>query len=115
MKKELTEEQKLRRKERAAARKAKKQEAKAAEEAKKAARKRRAEERKRKKREEKAQEKFQFDRREKHLRDIYIGKNLRNTDLELINYPFYTTSMNCEVKLDVDDNNIVRSVKLMRM
>lgn len=108
MKKELTEEEKLRRKERAAARRAKKKEAKAAEEAKKAAqkaaRKRRAEERK-----------IQFNRKERHLKDIYIGKNLRNTDLELINYPFYTTSMNSEVKLDVDDNNIIRSVKLMRI
>ncbi len=108
MKKTLTEEEKLRRKERAAARRAKKKEAKAAEEAqkaaKKAARKRRAEERKR-----------TFDRKEQQLKNIYIGKNLRNTDLELINYPFYTTSMNCEVKLNVDDNNIVRSVKLMRM
>lgn len=108
MKKELTEEEKLRRKERAASRRAKKKEAKAAEEAqkaaKKAARKRRAEERKR-----------AFDRKECQLKNIYIGKNLRNTDLELINYPFYTTSMNSEVKLDVDDNNIIRSVKLTRL
>ena len=119
MKKELTEEEKLRRKERAAARRAKKKEAKAAEEAqnaeKKAARKRRAEERKRKKREEKAREKFMFDRKEQRLRSTYIGKNLDSTDLELINYPFYTTCMNSEVKLEVDDNNIVRSVKLIRM
>lgn len=90
MKKTLTEEEKLRRKERAAARRAKK-------------------------REEKAQEKAAFDRKERQLKNTYIGKNLRNTDLELINYPFYTTSMNSEVKLDVDDNNIIRSVKLMRM
>lgn len=119
MKKTLTEEEKLRRKERAAARRAKKKEAKAAEAAKeaekKAARKRRAEERKRKKREEKAREQFMFDRKEQRLKNTYIGKNLRNTDLELINYPFYTTSFNSEVKLDVDDNNIIRSVKLMRM
>lgn len=108
MKKTITEEEKLRRKERAAARRAKKKEAKAAEEAqkavKKAARKRRAEERKR-----------AFDRKEHQLKNIYIGKNLRNTDLELINYPFYTTSMNSEVKLNVDDNNIIRSVKLTRL
>ena len=119
MKKTLTEEEKLRRKERAAARRAKKKEAKAAEAAKeaerKAARKRRAEERKRKKREEKLQERIAFDRKEQRLKNTYIGKNLRNTDLELINYPFYTTSFNSEVKLDVDDNNIIRSVKLMRM
>ena len=105
MKKELTEEEKLRRKERAAARRAKKKEAKAAEEAQK----------ERKKREEKAREKFMFDRKEQRLRSTYIGKNLDSTDLELINYPFYTTCMNSEVKLEVDDNNIVRSVKLIRM
>lgn len=108
MKKTLTEEEKLRRKERAAARRAKKKEAKAAEEAKKAARKRRSEERRR-------QKKAEFDRKEQRLKNTYIGKNLRNTDLELINYPFYTTSMNSEVKLDVDNNNIIRSVKLTRM
>ena len=54
-------------------------------------------------------------RKEQRLRNTYIGKNLRNTDLELINYPFYTTSFNSEVKLDVDNNNIIRSVKLTRM
>ena len=118
MTKTLTEEEKLRRKERAAARRAKKKEENAKAEAdaaaKKAARKRRAEERRRKKREEKAQEKAAFDRKEQRLRNIYIGKHVNDTDLELINYPFYTTSMNSEVKIDTKDG-IITYVKLMRM
>ena len=108
MAKELTEEQKLRRKERAAARRAKKKEEKAAEEAKKAARKKRAEERRR-------QKKAEFDRTEQRIKRIYTGKNIKHTDLELINYPFYTTSYNHEVKVDVGDDDIIKSVKLTRM
>lgn len=108
MAKELTEEQKLRRKERAAARKAKKAAEKAAEEAKKAARKRRAEERRR-------QKKAEFDRTEQRIKRTYVGKNIKHTDLELINYPFYTTSYNHEVKVDVGDDDIIKSVKLTRM
>lgn len=115
MAKELTEEQKLRRKERAAARKAKKKEEKAKEEAKKAARKKRAEERRRQKRAEKEEEKRLFDRTEQRLKNTYIGKNINNTDLELINYPFYTTSYNHEVKIDVRDDDIIKAVKLTRM
>ncbi len=108
MAKELTEEQKLRRKERAAARRAKKKEEKAAEEAKKAARKKHAEERRR-------QKKAEFDRTEQRLKKTYIGKNIDNTDLELINYPFYTTSYNHEVKVDVGADDIIKAVKLTRM
>lgn len=107
MAKELTEEEKLRRKERAAARRAKKKAEKAAEEAKKAARKKRAEERRR-------QKKAEFDRIEQRLRNTYIGKHVDRTDLELINYPFYTTSMNREVKIETKDG-IIKSVKLTRM
>jgi hypothetical protein len=56
-----------------------------------------------------------FQRKENRLRNLYIGKKLSNTDLELVNYPFYTTDMNSLVKLNVDDNNVVRSVKLIEM
>lgn len=108
MARELTEEQKTRRKERAAARRSKKREEKAAEEAKKAARKKRSEERRRQKRAE-------FDRIEQRLKKTYIGKNIDTTDLELINYPFYTTDMNREVKIETDNAGIIKSVKLMRM
>ena len=108
MAKELTEEQKLRRKERAAARKAKKAEEKAKEEAKKAARKKRAEERRREKKEA-------FNRKEQQLIRIYLGKDIKNTDLELVNYPFFTNGYNRELKVMVDDNDIIKSVKLMRM
>jgi hypothetical protein len=83
MAKELTEEQKLRRK-------------------------KRSEERRR-------QKKAEFDRTEQRLKRTYTGKNIKHTDLELINYPFYTTSYNHEVKVDVGDDDIIKSVKLTRM